>query len=118
MRRIASFVAVFLLLTAAAPLLACVMGGSMSPSESACCRAMNSHCGDMAKMGCCQVEVRHEGTAQFPASPVPDVQWLVATQWVPVVFPQRKSTPAGRMSAPDAHSPPGLLIARTTVLRI
>ncbi len=118
MRRIASFVAVFLLLTAAMPLLACVTPLKLSPSESLCCRTMNNHCADMAGMSCCKVEVRHEVVAQFPAAPMPDVGWLVATQWVLVVFPQLDTTPVWRTNAHQAHSPPGLLIARTTVLRI
>ena len=58
MRRLSSIAAILLLLTAAAPVMACLTSVAMSHEESACCRAMHGQCGHMEKMGCCQTEVR------------------------------------------------------------
>ena len=51
MRRLASFVAILLMLTAAAPVMACLTNVVMSHEESACCRAMHGQCGHMAEDG-------------------------------------------------------------------
>src|SRR5580704_1167134 len=77
MRRLASIVAIVLLLTAAAPVMACLTSVVMSHEESACCRAMHGQCGHMEKMGCCRTEVRTDETPQIAAiSPATDVQWV------------------------------------------
>src|ERR1700738_2478740 len=77
MRRIASIVAILLLLTTAAPVMACVTNMVMSHEESACCRAMHGQCGHMEKMGCCRTEVRTDETPQIAAtSPATEVQWV------------------------------------------
>jgi hypothetical protein len=118
MRRIASVVAIFLLLAAAAPVMACVTSVVMSREESACCRAMHGQCGKMPKMGCCRTEVRTEETPQIAsASPAIDVQWVCVAH-LPSLATPAHSVASTTWRAPDEHSPPGLLAAKTTVLRI
>jgi hypothetical protein len=118
MRRLASIVAILLLITAAAPVMACLTNVVMSHEESACCRAMHGQCGQMEKMGCCRTEVRIDGTPQIAAtSPATNVQWVCVAH-LPAL-----STPVHFVAStvwlmPDEHSPPGLLTAKTTVLRI
>ena len=118
MRRVASIVAILLLLTAAAPVMACVTNMVMSHEESACCRAMHGQCGHMEKMGCCRTEVRTDETPQI-AGTAPGIH----VQWVCVAHMPALSTPVHFVASavwlmPDEHSPPGLLAAKTTVLRI
>jgi hypothetical protein len=118
MRRLTSIVAILLLLTAAAPVMACLTNVVMSHEESACCRAMHGQCGHMEKMSCCRTEVRTDDTPQIAAtSPATDVQWVCVAHLpafsTPVLF---VASTVWRM--PDEHSPPGLLTAKTTVLRI
>ena len=118
MRRLASIVAILLLLAAAAPVMACVTSVVMSREESACCRAMHGQCGQMEKMGCCRTEVRTDETPQIAAtSPATDVQWVCVAHvsTLPIPLYLAASTV---WSVPDEHSPPGLLTAQTTVLRI
>jgi hypothetical protein len=118
MRRLASFVAIFLLLTVVAPVLACVTGSAMSREESACCRSMQGQCGDMAKMGCCRTEVRTDETPQIAAvSPATDVQWVVVAQVSPQISAMQTVAPA-LLQVPEDYFPPGLVTAKTTVLRI
>jgi hypothetical protein len=118
MRRLASFVAILLLLTAVAPVLACVTGRAMSREESACCQSMHGQCGNMAKMGCCRTEVRTDETPQIPAAfPATDVQWVVVAQLAPGVSPIQ-SMAATWLQTPEDYFPPGLLTAKITVLRI
>ena len=117
MRRLASIVAILLLLTTAAPVMACVTNVVMSHEESACCRAMRGQCSHMEKMGCCQTEVRADVTPQIAAT-----FQAIHVQWVCVALMPALSTPVNFVAAdwlmPDEHSPPGLLTAKTTVLRI
>lgn len=118
MRRIASIVAILLLLAAAAPVMACVTSVVMSREESACCRAMHGQCGKMAKMGCCRTEVRTEETPQIAStSPTINVHWVCLAH-LPVLATSVHSAASTVRRAPDEHSPPGLLTAKTTVLRI
>jgi hypothetical protein len=118
MRRFASIVAVLLMLTAAAPVMACVTSVVMSREESACCRSMHGQCRQMEKMGCCRTEVRTDETPQIAAtSPATDVQWVCVTHVVTFPTPLHLVT-STVWRVPDEHSPPGLLAARTTVLRI
>jgi len=118
MRRISTLVALLLLLSAAVPMLACVTGRAMTHEESACCRAMHGDCAKTEKMGCCKKEISTDGSPQFASSgPSTEIQWTVCPEFVSgsifaqVVFPALLSVPAG-------HSPPGMLIAATTILRI
>jgi len=118
MRRFASIVAILLLLTAAAPVMACLTRVVMSHEESACCRAMHGQCGHMEKMGCCRTEVRTDETPQIAATfPAIDVRWICVA-----LLPSRPDPLHFVFSsvyrAPDEHSPPGLMAAKTAVLRI
>jgi hypothetical protein len=118
MRRLASIVAILLLLTAAAPVMACVAGVAMSHEESACCRAMHGQCREMTKMGCCRTEVRSEGSPEIAAtSPVVDVHWVCVALLPARPTPVRFAAPIA-WHVPEEHDPPGLLTAQTTVLRI
>jgi hypothetical protein len=118
MRRLASFLAIFILLSTAAPLLACMTGSTMNQTESACCRAMHGNCGDMAKMGCCRTEVRSDEHPQLAASAPTFTLHFVVVNWLVSFLVEPQTVPPALSRIPDAHSPPGLLIARTTVLRI
>ncbi len=119
MRRIAQLAAVLLLLTTAMPVLACVAGSRMSREESACCRVMHGRCGNMAKMGCCRTELRTEQTPQIEAiQPTTQIQMVVVVDpWIPRVILVQAVVPA-RLRLPESYLPPGLMTARTTVLRI
>ena len=118
MRRFASIVAILLLLTAAAPVMACLTSVVMSHEESACCLAMHGQCGHMEKMGCCRTEVRTDETPQIAApSPATDVHW-VCVALLPALSNPVHFVISTLWLTPDEHSPPGLLTAKTTVLRI
>ena len=118
MRRLASIVAILLLLTAAAPVMACLTNVAMSHEESACCRAMLGRCGGMEKMGCCRTEVRTDETPQSAAtSPAISVHWVCVAHLPTLPAPVHVVATTVRLM-PDEHSPPGLLATRTTVLRI
>lgn len=116
--RLVSFVAILLLLITAAPVLACATDSGMSREERACCRAMHGSCGEMANTGCCKVKVRAD-THPPLASATPDIRFVQAfIQWVVLSFAPGQSIPPAVLRYPDEHSPPGLLIAELTVLRI
>jgi hypothetical protein len=118
MRRLASVFAIFILLLTAAPLLACMTDSVMSQKESACCRAMHGKCDGMEKMGCCRTEVRGHQHPQLAASaPTFDLHLAVIDWLVPFVS-ELQYVPRPMPGTADAHSPPGLVIARITVLRI
>jgi hypothetical protein len=118
MRRLASFVAIVMLLTAVAPVLACMTGSAMSREESACCRTMHGQCGDMETMGCCRTEVRTDETPQIATtSPSTDVQWVVVAQ-LSSLAPPIQMIASTLLQAPEDYFPPGLVTAKTTVLRI
>jgi hypothetical protein len=118
MRRLASIVAILLLLTAVAPVLACVTGGAMNREENACCRSMHGQCGEMAKMGCCRTEVRTDETPQIAATfQSTDVHWVCVAQLAPLAASVQNLAFVS-MRVPVEHSPPGLLTTKITVLRI
>jgi hypothetical protein len=117
MRRLISFVAVLLLLASAAPIMACVTGLAMSHAESACCRSMHGQCGEMAKTGCCQTVVHNNSPQVATESATLVVHWAVLAQVATLARPVTLDNPARQMFLAE-HSPPGLLIAQTTVLRI
>jgi hypothetical protein len=118
MRRLASIFAIFILLLTAAPLLACMTESVMSQEESACCRAMHGKCDGMEKMGCCRTEVRTDEHPQTAASaPTIDLH-LAVVDWLEPSISEVRNAPPFVFGIPDAHSPPGLVIARITVLRI
>ena len=117
-RRLASFVAIFILLTAAAPLLACMTGKTMNQEESACCRSMHGNCGDMAKMGCCKTEVKTDQSPQLAkGTPSTHVSFAVIA-WLAPVLPWVRTASPSLFRSPDEHSPPGILTAQISVLRI
>jgi hypothetical protein len=118
MRRLASILAIFILLLTAAPLLACMTDSAMSQEESACCRAMHNKCDGMEKMGCCQTELRTDEHPQVAAtSPTIDLH-LAVVDWLKPFVNEARNVPSSILDIADAYSPPGLVIARTTVLRI
>jgi hypothetical protein len=90
----------------------------MSQEESACCRAMHGKCGGMEKMGCCQTEVRTDEHPQLASSaPTIDLHLAVVGWLRPFAF-EVQNVPPSILRIADAHSPPGLVIARITVLQI
>ncbi len=106
-----------LLLTTAAPVLACVTDRVMNHAESACCRTMHGQCGEMVKQGCCDTEL-HSQAPQFATQSL-----VLATHWVicahmsqPLIAAQAFS--GSRLGVPEEYSPPGVLYAATTILRI
>lgn len=118
MRRFASFVAILILLLTAAPLLACMTGKAMNQEESACCRSMHGNCGDMAKMGCCKTEVKADQSPQIvTVGPATNVHFAVIA-WLAPLLPSVLNMPPSLFRSPDEHSPPGLLTAQISVLRI
>jgi hypothetical protein len=118
MRRLASIVTILLLLSTAAPVLACVTGSTMSREENACCRSMHGNCREMAKMGCCRTELRTDLNPQIATkTPSIDLHWAVI-DWLKPHVVNIQTRPSSWLGASDEHSPPGLITARTTVLRI
>jgi hypothetical protein len=118
MRRLASIVAIFILLLTVAPLLACMTDSAMSREESACCRAMHNKCDVMEKMGCCRTEVRSDDHPQtVPSAPKIDLH-LAVVDWLEPFVSEVQNFPPSILAIDGAHSPPGLAIARITVLRI
>jgi hypothetical protein len=118
MNRPACFVAILLVLSTAAPVMACVTGSAMSHEEKVCCRSMHGNCPEMAKMGCCRTKVRTDDHPQLVTSaPVSIVQCAamvshtsnqVTVQSI-TLFPSR---------IPEEHSPPESPAANITILRI
>lgn len=100
------------------PALACATAPNMSRMEQDCCQQMHGNCGEMAKQGCCQVEVRNDLT-QFPAHVITAPVLPIMT--IAFLYPVLVELPASTgylWHVPDEHPPPGLLIVSTTVLRI
>jgi hypothetical protein len=118
MKCLASIVALLLLLSTGAPVMACVTGTAMSHEESACCRAMHGNCGEMAKTGCCRTEVRTDEHPQIATTaPSIELHWAVMDRLIPA-FAAVQTLPSSFFDIPSEHSPPGLITAKTTVLRI
>jgi hypothetical protein len=117
MRRLAGILATFILLLTAAPLLACMTYSVMSEEENPCCRAMHGKCDGMENMGCCRTEVQTDEHPQLAASaPTIDLHFAMVG-WLEPFVPGVQNAPSV-LGIDDAHSPPGLVIARITVLRI
>jgi hypothetical protein len=116
-RRLASFVAVLIMFVMMLPALACA-ATPMTHMESDCCQQMHGKCGDMAKQGCCHVDVRSD-LQQLP-SRVTTVAILPITTIAVLYLPTVKlpASSAHAWHVPDEYSPPGLLVASTIVLRI
>ena len=118
MRRFASLLSIFMLLLTATPLLACMTDSAMNQEESACCRAMHGKCDGMAKMGCCQTDTRSDEHPQLAASAPVINSHFVVVNWLVPFFSEAQTVPPSQLQMPDEHSPPGLVTARITVLRI
>ena len=111
MRRLASIVAVLLLLAAAVPTMACV---SVPPAENSCCIAMHNQCDPAPTTGCCQPQL-HAAPQQLPAHAF----FIAPPATVPHVVPEialAVSTTA--LTVALQHPPPGRLSATSTILRI
>jgi hypothetical protein len=118
MRRLAGILALLILISASGPLLACMTGSAMTQQESACCRSMHGNCGAMAAMGCCRTELRTDSHPQLATpSPSTHVHLAVVSRLTPSIDLMQSVLSSPRQ-APDEHAPPGLLLAKTTVLRI
>ena len=118
MRRCSSIVAVFIMLVMMMPVLACASAPRMTRMEQNCCEQMHGKCGEMAKQGCCQIEVRND-LSQLPSHVVAAPVFPLAA--IAFLYPLLVELPASAghpWQLPNQHSPPGLLIASTTVLRI
>jgi hypothetical protein len=119
MKRMAIIVALVLLISAGAPVLACMTDSAMSHEENACCRAMHGNCGEMAKTGCCRTEVRTDEHPQIATTaPSIEVHWTVIHWPMPAAVVAIQTLPPSFLYIPDEHSPPGLVLAKTTILRI
>jgi hypothetical protein len=117
-RRLTSIVAILLLLITAAPVLACATDASMTHEERACCRSMQGDCGEMAKTGCCRTEFHADVHPQLAAS-TPDLHLaFFLVTWLAPTINQISTVDLSPHRFPNEHSPPGLLIARMTVLQI
>lgn len=121
MKRLTSLVAILVLLYAAAPVMACVVGGTVSNEQSACCRAMHDDCGPMAGTGCCRPEVRTDDQPQLAAhllTPLAGAEMFVAGWISPASV--RVAASVTRLFAGLGESPPPRLslVERTTQLRI
>lgn len=118
MRRLASFVAIFLLLSTVSPALACVTNRAMSHEESACCRTTHGKCGQMVKQGCCRIELRTSERPQLLATaPETNVLRAVVARLGSISAADRTNSPLLLQTAMD-HAPPGFLAAKFAVLRI
>jgi hypothetical protein len=92
---------------------------AMSRAESACCRAMQGQCDGMERMGCCRTAVRADEHPQL-ATTAPTIDLpLVVVDWLqPLVLAVPPAAAFSTVGIAEAHAPPGLVIARITVLRI
>lgn len=100
------------------PMLACAVTPKMTRMEHDCCEQMHGRCGEMAKQGCCQIEVRND-LNQLPAYVVSAPVFPLT--FVAILYPLLVDLPVSsgyRWHVPVEHSPPGLLIASITALRI
>lgn len=117
-RRFVSVVAVAVMVLMMLPVFVCAATPGMSVMERDCCKQMHGKCGDMAKQGCCRVEV-HRDLNQLPSqmivAPIPPAALMA------IVYPRAMELPSAaryRWRVPNEHSPPGLSVANSTVLRI
>lgn len=118
MQRFTSFGVVMLMLVLMTPVLACAATSNMTRMEHDCCRQMHGKCGDVAGQGCCRVELRtdlNQLPAHLAAAPVLSLT-TIAIAHQP--FSELCASAGYPYHVPDEHSPPGLLIASTAVLRI
>lgn len=106
-----------LLLITAAPVMACVTDQQMSLSENACCKMMHGNCGEMAKTGCCRVEVKDQQPQVAANASVASFHLVaVAMVYFDLALPDI-GLPA-RWMAPDEHLPPIPRSTAPNVLRL
>jgi hypothetical protein len=72
----------------------------------------------MEKMGCCRTEVRTDEDPQLVTSVQVIDSHLAVVDWLETFVFKAQSVPPSVIEIADAHSPPGLIIARITVLRV
>lgn len=99
-------------------MLACVTGGALSHAESDCCREMHGQCGEMAKTGCCQVDVKSDVQPQQASAVVSIDAPLMVLERLVVAEAFELPTAVVVSKLPDQHSPPGLILVRIVNLRI
>jgi len=115
-RRLAGIVTLLLVLSTAAPVLACMTGAAMDQEQNACCGAMHGNCGTMTKSGCCGIELRTNLHPQLAAKTA-----LIELDWGVIAWIAPAPTHATTLFSHEArieHSPPGLVTAKTAFLRI
>lgn len=89
----------------------------MTHEDRACCRAMHGTCGEMAKRAVVERSFGRMHTAargRFTPFSVDSI----FVEWLAPAAPSTHSIPPAVFRSPNEHSPPGLLIAKLTVLRI
>jgi hypothetical protein len=117
-RRLASFVAILLLLIAAAPVFACAAETAVTHEASVCCHSLDRGCGATAKMECCRTDSDASVAPQLAASAPSLHLAFMLLAWIEPAFNPRPSAEFALWRSPEEHSPPGLIVARVTVLRI
>jgi hypothetical protein len=118
MKRFSSIALLLLLLSVVAPVLACMTDGAMTREESVCCRSMHGNCGQMQKMGCCRTETQSDERPQVAAKAPSLTMDLAVICWVHSTVVSVGIAPLSSFDIPAEYSPPGLLTAKTIVLRI
>lgn len=118
MRRFSVFAILILLLSAAAPIFACVAGNGDSHAAKACCAAMHVKCGGMKSMTCCRNDGKMDEPPQIVTSGPSLVLVWTAVFWDAIVPAELPVVPIALPRIPAEHDPPGLQIARTANLRI
>lgn len=117
-RRFTAIAALLLMLVMTLPALACTAMPARNRTERDCCQQMDGRCAGAVKQACCKIEVRND-LNQLPMHSVNVPVLLLAT--LAMLYPVLVQLPASAgylWHRPSEHSPPGLLIASTTVLRI
>lgn len=98
------------------PLAGIISNAAMSQRQ--CCRQKADMCCNEPSQACCAAETPADASL-FPSQAVP--QLLLPPRTVPVVYAERVNTLVTHRAGirlPAEHSPPGLLLAAITVLRI
>ena len=116
--------AILALLLAAVPMMACVRpGATMTPAEHECCKRMATLCGHsgMAKShGCCQSQASPNDFHAVKTTSLNLEHSFVQLYLQPAdvqVFAVANPI-LGDRNPSATHSPPGLISASTTILRI
>jgi len=97
---------------------ACAVISSAAVAQRACCKQKADTCCDGPSQACCATQAPAD-TSVLPSQVVP--QLLLPPRTVPVVHSDRlnnRNVLCAAIHLPAEHSPPGLVIVATTVLRI